>query len=147
MPLMWDQSKSMLIISPLKALQCNQELMKHTYQVILVGPEMCLEHNEFQQLLKLPGFTVTLMDTISKNLQIHPTELFFVNLGNDWLNITSSVMKIKSQQNYNTLLNLVATGVLGPSDLVKMIIFINSIQKMHEVLQFTHAKQQVMQQF
>ncbi|KIM55128.1 hypothetical protein SCLCIDRAFT_17455 [Scleroderma citrinum Foug A] len=187
MPLMRDKSKGMLIISPLKALQRDQELMEHAYQAILVSPEMCLEHDGFRQLLKLPDFTGTLIGIIideahcitqwggefrtsydKENLQIHPTKSFFVNLGNDQPNITPSVTKIKSQRDYSSLLDLVATGVLGPSDLSKTIIFTNSIQKTHEILRFlrqhlprtcgkhianfhalrsTRAKQQAMKEF
>lgn len=161
--------------------------MEHAYQVILVSPEMCLEHDGFWQLLKLPDFTGTLigiivdeahcimqwggefctsydklanlrsyisvdipflatsatlaptaLQQVRENLQIHPTKSFFVNLGNDRPNITPSVTKIKSQRDYSSLLDLVATGVLGPSDLSKMIIFTNSIQKTHEICANTY---------
>jgi len=78
----------------------------------------------------------TALQQVREKLQIDPAKSFLVNLGNDRPNITPSVMKIKSQHDYDALLDLIATGVLDPSDLVKTIIFTNSIQKTHEILWF-----------
>ena len=162
-----------------------QELEDHWYQAILVGPEMCLEHEGFRQLLKSPGFTKPLVSIVideahcitqwggefrmtydkladlrsyipmdipflatsamlapaavqqvQAKLQINPQRSYIINLGNDCPNITPSVVKMKIKQDYPALLPLVALGISSHKDLAKTIIFTNSIQQTHEIVQF-----------
>lgn len=162
-----------------------QDLEDHKYQAILVGPEMCLEHEGFHQLLKSPEFTKPLVGIVideahcitqwggefrmtydrladlrsyipmdipflatsatlapaavhqvQAKLQINPRKSYFINLGNDRPNITPSVVKIKSKQDYPALLQLVASGISTHEELVKTIIFTNSIQQTHEIVRF-----------
>ncbi|KIJ10154.1 hypothetical protein PAXINDRAFT_86470, partial [Paxillus involutus ATCC 200175] len=88
MPLLSDKRKGVIIISPLKALQRDQvtppmfrkmgvsainvngdtwspqmskDLEDHKYQAILLGPEMCLEHEGFHDLFKSSSFTKNLV--------------------------------------------------------------------------------------
>jgi len=162
-----------------------QDLEDHKYQAILVGPEMCLKHEGFRQLLKSPEFTKPLVGIVideahcitqwggefrmtydrladlrsyipmdipflatsatltpaavhqvQAKLQINPRKSYFINLGNDCPNITPSVVKIKSKQDYPALLQLVASGISTHEELVKTIIFTNSIQQTHEIVRF-----------
>ncbi|KAF9231489.1 P-loop containing nucleoside triphosphate hydrolase protein, partial [Melanogaster broomeanus] len=89
MPLLHDKTKSVIIISPLKALQrdqkrrfktmgisaidvngdtwtskMRQDLKNHQYQAVLLGPEMCLQHEGFRELLKSPDFTKSLVGVV-----------------------------------------------------------------------------------
>ncbi|KAH7921723.1 P-loop containing nucleoside triphosphate hydrolase protein, partial [Leucogyrophana mollusca] len=71
-------------------------------------------------------------------LQIDASNSYLVNLGNDRPNITPSVIQIRSKKDYEALLNLIASGVMSPDDLVKTIIFTNLIPQTHEILRFLH---------
>ena len=73
---------------------------------------------------------------VQQKLQIDKANSFFINLGNDRPNITPYVHQIKNSSDYSVLLDLVAKGISGPDDLVKTIIFTNSIQKTLEIQRF-----------
>ncbi|KAL4065140.1 P-loop containing nucleoside triphosphate hydrolase protein [Scleroderma citrinum] len=89
MPLLFNPKCHMLIISPLKALQqdqwqrfqkmgisaigingetwspkIKQYFKYHKYQAILIGPEMCLEHKGFCEILKAPNFSQDLVGIV-----------------------------------------------------------------------------------
>lgn len=73
---------------------------------------------------------------VQHKLQIDSSNMFFLNLGNDWPNITPSVIEMQNSSNYSALLPLIGQDVTGPTDLPKIIIFTNSIQRMLEILRF-----------
>ncbi|GLB46004.1 putative P-loop containing nucleoside triphosphate hydrolase protein [Lyophyllum shimeji] len=82
MPLLLDDNKCIMVISPLKVLQedqaerfekmklsatavngdtwsqdLQQELEQNKYQAVLTSPEMCLEHEEFRKIVAGPTFS------------------------------------------------------------------------------------------
>ena len=59
---------------------------------------------------------------VQHQLQIDSSNMFFLNLGNNWPNITPSVIEMQNSSNYTTLLPLIGQDVMGPADLPKAII-------------------------
>ncbi|KAI6140735.1 P-loop containing nucleoside triphosphate hydrolase protein, partial [Pisolithus tinctorius] len=199
-----------IIISPLKALQrdqkhrfqkmgvsaidvngetwspkLRQDFKNNKYQAILIGPEMCLQHEGFRELLKSPDFSNDLVSIVvdkahcisqwggdfrvaysslgdvhsyvptnipilatsatlapaalkevQHKLQMDPINTFFLNLGNDWPNITPSVIKMRNSSDYAALLPLIGQDIQTGPNLPKTIIFTNSIQKTLEIHRF-----------
>ena len=73
---------------------------------------------------------------VQHKLQIDSSNMFFLNLGNDWPNITPSVIEMQNSSDYSALLPLIGQDVAGPTDLPKAIIFTNSIPRTLEILRF-----------
>src|ERR1700722_8828147 len=65
---------------------------------------------------------------IVNKLNIDIDKAFYLNLGNDHPNVTPSVIEMKNQKDFEALKNLVMAGVKSPDDLMKTIIFTNSIR-------------------
>nr|GAT54640.1 predicted protein [Mycena chlorophos] len=63
--------------------------------------------------------------TMARSLKIELTDAFFVNLGNDRPNITPSIVFINAEPE-----------VSGPNDLLKTIIFVNTIKLTHHICQY-----------
>lgn len=61
---------------------------------------------------------------------------YFINLENNQSNITSSVIQMKNASDYEILLELVIKGIASPDDLMKIIVFTNSIQKTLNIMKF-----------
>ncbi|KII90327.1 hypothetical protein PLICRDRAFT_106921 [Plicaturopsis crispa FD-325 SS-3] len=72
----------------------------------------------------LPSAALT--ETCMK-LNIDLQKSFFLNLGNDRPNLTPTVIRIKSTNDYTELKRLITTGVISPEDLEQTVVYIDSV--------------------
>ncbi|KII86510.1 hypothetical protein PLICRDRAFT_114420, partial [Plicaturopsis crispa FD-325 SS-3] len=72
----------------------------------------------------LPSAALT--ETCMK-LNIDLPKSFFLNLGNDRPNLTPTVIRIKSTNDYTELKRLITTGVISPEDLEQTVVYIDSV--------------------
>jgi hypothetical protein len=68
----------------------------------------------------------TALEEVCQKLHIDIEESFFLNMGNDWPNITSSVVQMENGMDYDALQSLLNAGAKPIADLPKSIIFTNS---------------------
>ncbi|KAF7426355.1 hypothetical protein PC9H_008723 [Pleurotus ostreatus] len=64
MPLFVQPQQVVLVISPLNALEEDQEMKKGRVQVIVTSPEMCLQHAKFRELLSSPDFAAKICSIV-----------------------------------------------------------------------------------
>jgi superfamily II DNA helicase RecQ len=79
------------------------------------------------------------LDEVCQKLHIDIVKSFFLNMGNDRPNITSSVVQMENSTDYAALESLLNAGATSPTDLPKTIIFANSVPQTQVICRHVHS--------
>lgn len=80
------------------------------------------------------------LSDVCSHLNIDLAQTFFLNLGNDRHNLTSTVQKMKSSTDYSALDKLLPLQASSPDEIPKTIIFTNSVNGTQFVCRYVRQK-------